>query len=238
MPDADIDAATEGAVVAAFWNTAQDCTAATRVYVHQSMHDKFISMLVKKAAKIRIGDPSKENIDMGPLVSARQRDRTEEYVRSGVKEGAKIVFGGKRPKNMKKGFYFEPTIFDGVTQKMKICQEEIFGPVLSVLTYKEIDEVVTKANDVIYGLAASVWGKDITKIMNVANRLRFGTVWINEHGALVSEMPHGGYKQSGFGKDLSMYSFDEYTQVKHVYIDQTGLVRKPWHYTVYGDKEE
>ncbi len=237
MPDASIDAATEGAVVGAFWNSAQDCTAVTRVYVHEGMHDKFVSLLAKKTAKIRIGDPSKEKTDMGPLVSERQRDRTEQYVQSGVREGARLVFGGKRPAHLKKGYFFEPTIFANVDNKMKICQEEIFGPILSVISYKTLDEAVEKANGVVYGLAASVWGSDITKAMDVASRLQFGTVWVNEHGALVSEMPHGGFKQSGFGKDLSMYSFDEFTKIKHIYIDQTGLVRKPWHYTVYGDKE-
>ncbi len=236
LPDASIDAATEGAIVSAFWNTAQDCTASTRVYVHESIHNKFVETLVKKAKKIRIGDPSNESTDMGPLVSAKQRDRTEQYVKLGIKEGAKLAFGGNRPKGIKRGFYFEPTIFTNVEQKMRICQEEIFGPVLSVMKYKTIDEAVEKANDVVYGLAASVWGKDITQLTNIANRLRFGEVWINEHGVLVSEMPHGGYKQSGFGKDLSIYSLEEYTQIKHIYIDTTGLARKPWYYVVYGDK--
>ena len=236
LPDAPLDAVTEGAIVSAFWNTAQDCTAATRVYVHESMHNKFVSLLVKKAKRIRVGDPSKETTDMGPLVSMKQMERTEEYVRLGVKEGAKLVFGGKRPKGIRKGFYFEPTIFTDVKHGMKICQEEIFGPVLSVIKYRTIDEAVEKANGVVYGLAASVWGKDVTQHVNVANRLKFGEVWINEHGILVSEMPHGGYKQSGFGKDLSMYSLEDYTQVKHVYIDTTGLARKPWYYVVYGNK--
>ena len=119
---------------------------------------------------------------------------------------------------------------------IKICLEEIFGPVVSVLKFRTIDEAVEKAIGVVHGLAASVWGKDVTQLVNVANRLKFGEVWINEHGILVSEMPHGGYKQSGFGKDLSMYSLEDYTQVKHVYIDTTGLARKPWYYVVYGNK--
>jgi betaine-aldehyde dehydrogenase len=237
LPDADIDMATEGAVVSAFWNTGQDCTAATRIYVHESMHDEFVSLLVKKTMKIRVGDPMKESTDMGPLVSAKQLARVEEYVTIGLKEGAKLLCGGNRPKKIKKGFFFEPTIFDRCRQNMRIVQEEIFGPVLCVLTYKTIDEAIEKANDVAYGLAASVWGKDITNLMKVARSLKFGEVWINEHGILVSEMPHGGFKQSGFGKDLSMYSIEEYTQVKHVYVDQTGLVRKPWYYVVYGDKD-
>lgn len=237
MPDASINAATEGAIVSAFWNTAQDCTAATRVYVPEAMHDRFLSLLLKKASKIRIGDPMKETTDMGPLISAKQRERVEEYVNSGVKDGAKLVYGGKRPKGIRRGFYFEPTIFTDVKRDMRICREEIFGPVLSIIKYSSLDEAVDQANDVVYGLAASVWGSDITKAISIANRLRFGTVWINEHGILVSEMPHGGFKQSGFGKDLSMYSLEDYTQVKHVYIDQTGMERKPWYYVVYGDKK-
>lgn len=236
LPDASLDAATEGAIVSAFWNTAQDCTSTTRVYVHKDSYDKFVKLLVSKAKKIRVGDPSKEKMDMGPLISAKQRERTEQYVQYGLKEGAKLAFGGKRPENLKKGFFFQPTIFTDVEQKMRICQEEIFGPVLCVLKYTTIDEAVEKANDVVYGLAASVWGSNITDLMNVAGKLKFGTVWINEHGILVSEMPHGGYKQSGFGKDLSIYSLEEYTQIKHIYIDQTGLARKPWYYVVYGDK--
>ncbi len=237
LPDASLEAAAEGAVVSAFWNGAQDCTATTRIYVPSKMHDTFVSMLVKKASKIRVGDPMKESTDMGPLVSAKQRERAESYVKVGLDEGAKLAYGGKRPAGIKKGFYFGPTIFTNVSQDMRICQEEIFAPVLSVIKYNTVEEAVEKANDVVYGLAASVWGSDITKTMNVANRLKFGTVWINEHGVLTAEMPHGGYKQSGFGKDLSMYAFDEFTQIKHMYVDQTGLARKPWYYVVYGDKD-
>ncbi len=236
LDDANIDAATEGAVVAAFWNSGQDCTAATRVYVHESIHDEFVKLLVEKAQNIRIGDPLDGRTDMGPLVSGKQRERIEAYVKSGIEEGANLIHGGKRPENLEKGYFFEPTIFTGVEQKMRICQEEIFGPVLSVSGFSTIDEVVEKANDVVYGLASSVWGKDITSLIRIANRLKYGTVWINEHGVLTSETPHGGFKQSGFGKDLSLYSLEEYTQVKHIYIDQTGSVRKPWYYTVYGEK--
>ncbi|MCE8429038.1 MAG: aldehyde dehydrogenase family protein, partial [Candidatus Methanoperedens sp.] len=162
--------------------------------------------------------------------------RIESYVKFGIEEGANLVYGGKRPEYLKKGYFFEPTIFTNVEQKMKICQEEIFGPVLSVSRFSSIDEVISKANDVVYGLASSVWGKDITNLIRIASKLKFGTVWINEHGLLTSEMPHGGFKQSGTGKDLSIFSLEEYTIIKHVYIDQTGLVRKPWYYTVFGEK--
>ena len=235
LPDADLEAAAEGAVVGAFWNSGQDCTAVTRVYVLDKHHDKFVKSCIEKAKKFRIGDPLSEKTDMGPLVSERQRERVEEYIAAGVKQGGKLVYGGKRPAALKKGFFIEPTIFTNVEQHSKICQEEIFGPVLIINKYKTVDEAVANANDVMYGLASSVWGSDIRMCLDVAKRLNFGTVWINEHGVLVSEMPHGGFKQSGFGKDLSLYALEEYTRVKHVYVDMTGAARKPWHSTVYGD---
>jgi betaine-aldehyde dehydrogenase len=128
-----------------------------------------------------------------------------------------------------------PTIFREVKEDMKIVKEEIFGPVVTIHSFSEIEEVIEKSNDVIYGLGSSVWTKDINKAFKVANALRFGEVWINDHLPLVSEMPHGGFKQTGFGKDLSAYSFDEYTEIKHIYVDLTGERRKGWHYTIYGD---
>jgi len=235
LQDADLKAAAEGAVVGGFWNTGQDCTAVTRIFVHESQQDAFVKLLVEEARKLRIGDPLAKTTDMGPLVSAKQRERIEAYVKSGIDQGAKLIFGGKRPANLTKGYYFEPTIFTDVVQEtMQICREEIFGPVLTVDTYSTVEEAVRKSNDVVYGLAASVWGSNITNCFKVANALKFGTVWINEHGILTSEMPHGGYKQSGFGKDLSMYSFDDYTIIKHVYVDMTGMYRKPWYEVVHG----
>lgn len=238
LEDADLNAAAEGAVVGAFWNAGQDCTAVTRVYVPEKLHDRFLQLVLSKTKKFRLGDTQSEDTDMGPLISAKQRERVEGYIRSGQEEGAKLIYGGNRPrgKQFSKGFYLNPAIFTGLEGDMRICREEIFGPVLSIGTYSGIDEAVEKANGVDYGLASSVWGKDIRQCMEVASSLRFGTVWVNEHGALFSEMPHGGYKQSGFGKDLSMYSLEDYTQVKHVYVDRTGLARKSWHYVVYGKR--
>ncbi|HLD42352.1 MAG TPA: aldehyde dehydrogenase family protein, partial [archaeon] len=236
LPDADIETVAQGAVVGGFWNTGQDCTAVTRVLVHEDKYEQVSKTMAQKAKQFRLGDPLNKNTDMGPLVSGKQRERVENFIQKGVEEGAKVLTGGKRPEKLKRGFYLEPTILKDTTQDMTVCMEEVFGPVIAVYSYSKLGEAIEQANSVDYGLAASVYGKDITACMKVANQLDFGTVWINEHGILVSEMPHGGFKQSGFGKDQSLYSFEEYTRIKHVYIDLTGQARKPWHYTVFGKK--
>jgi len=236
LPDADLGMVSEGSVVGACLNAGQDCTAVTRVYVQEKQHNQLVKMMVNVAKRFKLGNQLDEKTDMGPLMSEKQRERVESYVKLGLDQGAKLECGGSRPKGKlyEKGFFIEPAIFSNVSQNMKICQEEIFGPVISVIKYKTVDEAIKKANDVKYGLASSVYGTNVSDCMQVAKKLDFGTVWINEHGVLASEMPHGGFKQSGFGKELSMYGLDEYTRIKHVYIDLTKLNRRPWHYTVYG----
>jgi len=238
LKDADLDMAAQGAVVGGFWNTGQDCTAVTRVYVHQTQYKLLVQKMVGLARKLRLGDPLAKNIDMGPLVSARQLERVESYVEGAKKEGAKVACGGKRPndKKLEQGYFYEPTILTNVKQSSKVCQEEIFGPVIIVMPYTNYPEALDKANGVVYGLAASVYGMNIYDCLEVAKHLHFGTVWVNEHGILTSETPHGGFKQSGFGKDLSMYSFEEYTRIKHIYIDSTRQKKRSWHYTVFGDQ--
>ncbi len=229
--DADIEAAANGAVVGGYVNCGQDCTAATRVYVQDDIYDTFIDSFLSKVK------PSNESTDMGPLISATQRGTVEGFVERALRAGANIVTGGKRATvpGLQKGFFFEPTVIAEDRNDAEIVQYEVFGPVVVVCRFKTEEEVLAKANDVVYGLAASVWTKDIFKAMRASRVLQFGTVWVNDHLPLVSEMPHGGYKESGIGKDMSMYSFEEYTQIKHVMIELSGEARKGWHYTAFGD---
>jgi len=235
--DADIEASANGAVVGGYVNCGQDCTAVTRIYIQDNIYDTFMQTFLHKVKQIRVGDPSSESTDMGPLISARQRDNVEGYVERALRAGANIAIRGKRASIacLEQGFFFEPTVIAEEHNDAEIMQTEVFGPVVVVNRFKTEAEVLAKANDVVYGLAASVWTKDIYKAMRASKTLQFGTVWVNDHLPLTSEMPHGGYKESGIGKDMSLYSFEEYTQIKHVMIELSGDARKGWHYTIFGD---
>ncbi len=235
--DADLDAAIQGAVAGSLINSGQDCTAATRAYVQRPLYDAFVQGVADLMSTVRLGDPTDPSTDLGPLVSVRQRDSVAAYVDRARAYGAKILVGGQAPGGaLAVGSYYEPTLVVDVAQDSEIVQQELFGPVLVVLPFDTDDEGIALANDTPFGLAASAWTRDIVRAMRASRDIAAGCVWINDHIPIVSDMPHGGYKASGFGKDLSQYSFDEYTQVKHVSIDITGEVRKDWHRTIFGDR--
>jgi betaine-aldehyde dehydrogenase len=236
--DADLDAAVHGAVAASLINTGQDCTAATRAYVARPLFDAFVDGVADLYSRIVLGDPLDEATDLGPLSSARQRDAVAGHVERARAAGARVVTGGEPPAELRgtpfaEGFYYRPTLITGAPQDSEIVQKEIFGPVLVALPFDGDDEAVRLANDTPFGLAASAWTKDLVRAHRASRDLRAGCVWINDHIPIVSEMPHGGVKQSGYGKDMSSYSLEEYTQVKHVMHDVTGAARKDWHRTIF-----
>ncbi len=227
--DADLEAAVQGAVAGALINTGQDCTAATRAYVQRPLYDAFVQGVADVMRTVRLGAPTDPSTDQGPLVSFAQRDRVAGFIERARGYGAKVVTGGQIPGGaLASGAYYEPTLVVDAAQDSEIVQSEIFGPVLVVLPFDSDEEGIALANDTPFGLAASAWTRDVVRSMRASREIQAGCVWINDHIPIVSEMPHGGYKQSGFGKDMSQYSFDEYTQVKHVSIDVTGEARKDW----------
>ncbi len=240
LEDANVDAAVQGAVVGGLVNNGQDCANSTRYYVEGKVLERFQKKLVEKLNTVKIGDPSDKMSDMGPLISKQHRERVLGFIEKGKEEGGQLILGGGRPEipGDEDGFFLEPTVIYTDNHDSTIIKDEIFGPVFAVHKVASLDEAVAKGNDVIYGLGASVWTKDVTKALRAVRDLRFGTVWVNDHLPVPSEMPWAGYKQSGHGASLSRYSLDEFTYIKHVYFDLTGAVEKSWHHSVLGQKDE
>ncbi|AOC92205.1 betaine-aldehyde dehydrogenase [Bacillus amyloliquefaciens] len=217
--DADLETAADQALNAVFFHAGQVCSAGSRLLVDETIHDEFLAELIKRTKRIKLGNGFHEDTESGPLISAEHRAKVEKYVEIGIEEGAKLETGGKRPDDpaLQNGFFYEPTIFSNCKSDMRIVQEEIFGPVLTVESFSSEEEVIRLANDTIYGLAGAVWSKDIEKCERVAQKLRMGTVWINDFHPYFAQAPWGGYKQSGFGRELGKIGLEEYTEVKHIY---------------------
>jgi acyl-CoA reductase-like NAD-dependent aldehyde dehydrogenase len=220
LSDADVESAVRGATVGIFYGKGEVCAAGSRLLVDRSIKDEFMEKLASRAKKMAPGDPLDPKTRLGAIASKSQMERVLGYIDIAKKEGATLVAGGSRVDiGTGKGYFLQPTVFDGVTSEMTIAREEIFGPVLATLEFADLDEAIAKANDSQYGLAAAVWTKDIKKAHYVARRLKAGTVWVNTYNVYDTAAPFGGYKQSGFGREMSVHALEHYTQVKSVWVD-------------------
>ncbi|MBX7433041.1 gamma-aminobutyraldehyde dehydrogenase [Mycobacterium sp. Y57] len=229
--DADLDAAIQGAAAGALINTGQDCTAATRAIVSAGLYDDFVAGVEEVFAKIVVGEPGDPDTDLGPLISLAHRAKVAGMVERAPAEGGRIVTGGVAPDGP--GSFYRPTLITDVSESAEVWRDEIFGPVLTVRPFTDDDDAIRQANDTAYGLAASAWTRDVYRAQRASREIHAGCVWINDHIPIISEMPHGGFGASGFGKDMSQYSLEEYLSIKHVMSDITGVVDKAWHRTIF-----
>jgi acyl-CoA reductase-like NAD-dependent aldehyde dehydrogenase len=223
LQDADLELAVNGSLCSAFLNQGQMCTAMSRILVEDKIYDRFIADFVEKTKRIKLGDSMDYETQMGPLISGQQRKRVLSYVEKAISCGAKILCGGKIPDSpaLKKGFFFEPTVFSGVSPKMSIFKEEVFGPVVCINKFSDVNEAIELANNTDFGLAASIWTQDTKKAEALAGKINAGTAWINTYGMFYHELPFGGFKQSGFGKELGREGFLEYARLKNIVTDAT-----------------
>jgi betaine-aldehyde dehydrogenase len=232
--DADLDAAIQGAVAGSLINTGQDCTAATRAIVARELYDDFVAGVAEVMSRVVVGQPDDPDTDLGPLISAAHRDKVAAMVARAPQQGGRIVTGGAVPDQP--GFFYPPTLVADVDESSEIYRDEVFGPVLTVRSFTDDDDAIRQANDTAYGLAASAWTRDVYRAQRASREINAGCVWINDHIPIISEMPHGGVGASGFGKDMSDYSFEEYLTIKHVMSDITAVAEKDWHRTVFSKR--
>lgn len=238
LEDADLSIALPGSLFGVFLHSGQLCESGTRLFVPEAIYDEVVEGLVGLAGKLKLGDPLDMATDMGPVISKQQQETILSYIETGLSQGAKLACGGHAVsvQGLDGGYFIEPTIFTEVTNDMKIAQEEIFGPVLSVIRYKDVEDAVRMANDTIYGLAAGVWTRDVNKAYPIVKRLRAGVVWINDWHMLRNDAPFGGYKQSGIGREMGRYSLDEYTELKHVHTSLAPeLSRRNWYQMLFSE---
>lgn len=232
--DADLDAAIHGAVAASLINTGQDCTAATRAIVARDLYDDFVAGVGELMSKIVVGDPHDPDTDLGPLITTAHRDKVAAMVARAPGEGGRIVTGGSAPD--RPGSFYRPTLIADVDERSEVYRDEVFGPVLVARSFTDDDDALRQANDTDYGLAASAWTRDIYRAQRASREIHAGCVWINDHIPIISEMPHGGVGASGFGKDMSDYSFEEYLTIKHVMSDITAVAEKDWHRIIFSKR--